>query len=117
MIRTKTMTEDLLQSVTKNCETLFEQTYGKNEETLEFKISNRRQTFHFNPVVLKLKEDWMIGLTCLEVYNSVLNVNATNNKFKLYKNPDGETVSVSYEKVRNESERYLDISDITATDF
>ena len=42
MIRTKTMTEDLLLSVTKNCETLFEQTYRKSEETLEFKIQKNQ---------------------------------------------------------------------------
>ena len=116
MIRTKTMTGELLLSVTKNCETLFEQTYGKSEETFESKVTNRRQAFHFNPVV-EAKEDCMIGLTSVEVYISILNVNTTNIKFKLYKNPDGETVSVSYEKVRNEIERYLDISNITATDL
>ena len=82
MIRTKTMTGELLLSVTKNCETLFEQTYGKSEETLEFRITNRRQTFQLNPVV-EVEEDWMIGLTSLEVYNSIFNINTRNNKFKL----------------------------------
>ena len=37
MIRTKIQTEALLLSITKNCETLIEQTHTKPEETLEFK--------------------------------------------------------------------------------
>ena len=37
MIRTKNQTEALLLSITKNCETLIEQTHTKPEETLEFK--------------------------------------------------------------------------------
>ena len=59
----------------------------------------------------------MIGLTDLEVYNSIFNITEENNKFKLHKYPDGKSVSVSYEKVRDEIERDLDISDITATDL
>ena len=38
MIRTKNQTEDILLSITKNCETLIEQTDRKPEETLEFKM-------------------------------------------------------------------------------
>ena len=37
MIRPKNETEDLLLSITENCETLIRQTHGKPEETLEFK--------------------------------------------------------------------------------
>ena len=36
MIKPKNETEDLLLSITKNCETLIEQTHIKFEETLEF---------------------------------------------------------------------------------
>ena len=38
MIQPKNQTEDLLLSITKNCETLINQTHGKPEETLEFKM-------------------------------------------------------------------------------
>ena len=38
MIRPKNETENLLLSITKNCETLIKQTHRKAEETLEFKI-------------------------------------------------------------------------------
>ena len=48
MIQPKNQTEDLLLSITKNCETLIEQTHGKAEETLEFKMTKPIQKFHFN---------------------------------------------------------------------
>ena len=43
MIRPKNQTEDLLLSVTKNCEMLIEQTHRKPEETLEFKTIKPRE--------------------------------------------------------------------------
>ena len=49
MIRPKYETEDLLPSITKKCETLIKQTHRKPEETLEFKLTKSRETFHFNP--------------------------------------------------------------------
>ena len=38
MIRPKIETEDILVSITKNCETLIKQTHRKPQETLEFKM-------------------------------------------------------------------------------
>ena len=73
MITPKNETEDLLLSITKNCETLIEQTHRKPEETLEFKMTKSRETFHFNPPI-QVKEDWMLGLVDLEVYNSIFNI-------------------------------------------
>ena len=116
MIRPKKKTEDLVLSITKNCETLIEQTHRNAEETLEFKMIKPRETFHFNPPV-EVKENWMNGLTCLEVYNSIFNITEENTKFKHHKFPDEENGGVSYEKVRHEMGRDLDISDITATDL
>ena len=69
MIRPKNETEDLLLSIIKNCETLIDQTHRK-AETLDFKMTKPRETFHFNPPI-QIKGDWMIGLTDLEVYNSI----------------------------------------------
>ena len=40
-----------------------------------------------------------------------------NNKFKLYEFPDGKWCVITYEKVRDEIERDLDISDFTAADL
>ena len=116
MIRPKNETEDLLLSITKNCETLIDQTHRKAEETLEFKMIKPRETFHFEPPI-QVKRDWMIGLTDLEVYNSIFNITEQNNKFELYKFPDKKSGGISYIKVRDEVERDLDISDITAADL
>ena len=115
MIRHKYQTEDLLLSITKNCETLIDQTHRK-AETLEFKMIKPRETFHFKPPI-QVKGDWMIGLVDLEVYNSIFNITEENNKFQLYKFPDEKSGGISYTKVRDEIERDLDISDITAADL
>ena len=114
MIRPENQTENLLLSITKNFETLIEQSHRKAEETLEFKMNKPRETFHFKPPI-QVKGDWMIGLVDLEVYNSNFNITEENNKFQLYKFPDEKSGGVTYEKVRIEIERDLDISDITAT--
>ena len=116
MIRPKNETEDLLLSITKNCQTLIEQTHRKAEETLEFKMVKPRETFHFKPPI-QIKGDWMIGLTDLEVYNSIFNITEENNKFQLYKFPDEKAGGITYEKVRDEIEKDLDIEDITAEDL
>ena len=115
MIKPKNETEDILLSITKNCETLIEQTHRKAEETVEFKMNRSKQTFHFKPAI-QVKGDWMIGLVGLEVYNSVFNITEENNKLQLYKFPDEKAGGVTYEKVRDEIEKDLDNSDITAAD-
>ena len=116
MIRPKNETEDLLLSITKNCETLIKQTHRKAEEALEFKMIKPKETFHFNPPI-QVKEDWMLGLIDLEVYNSIFNITKQNNKFELYKFPVKKRGGISYIKVRNEIEKNLDIEDITAADL
>ena len=112
----KNETEDLLLSITKNCETLIEQTQTKPQETWEFKVIKPRQIFHFDSPI-QIKVDWMIGLTSWEVYNSIFNITEDNNKFELYKFPDDKIGYISYEKVEDEIERDLGISDITAEDL
>ena len=59
----------------------------------------------------------MLGLITLEVYISIPIITEQNNKFEIYKIPDSKRGGVSYEKVRDEIERDLEISDITATDL
>ena len=108
--------EDLLLSITKNCETLIDQTHRKAESTLEFKMIESRETFHFKPPI-QVKGDWMIGLTDLGVYSSIFNITKENNKFKLYKSPDEKVGGISYTKVRGEIEKDLGVTDITATDL
>ena len=116
MIQPKNETEDLLLSITENCKRLIDQTHRKAEETLEFKMIKSKQTFLFKPPI-QVKGDWMIGLTDLEVYNSIFNITEENNKFQLYKFPDEKIGGITYTKVRDEIERDLDISDITHEDL
>ena len=80
MIRPKNETEKFLLSITKNCETLTKLTHKKSGETLEFKLIKPKETFHFKPPV-QSNGDWMIGLTSLELYNSIFNITEENNKF------------------------------------
>ena len=91
MIRPKNATDDLLLSITKNFETLIYQTQRKAEETLEFKMTRPKETFHFKPPI-SIEGSWMIGLTDLEVYNSIFNITEENNKLQLYKFPDEKVV-------------------------
>ena len=109
MIRAKNETEGLLISITKNCETLIEQTHRKPEETLEFKMIKPREIFLFTPPV-HFKGDWMLGLTELEVYNSIFNITKENNKFELYTDTFDE---FSFTELKDELKEILNISDIT----
>ena len=84
MIQPEPETEDLLLSITKNCDTLIKQTHRKAEETLELKMIKPKETFQFNPPS-QVKEDWMLGLVDLEVCNSNFDITEENNKFELYR--------------------------------
>ena len=71
MIRPKNETEELFLLKTKNCEKIIEQTHREAKETLDFKVTKPKETFHFSPSI-QIKGDWMIVLINLEVYNSIL---------------------------------------------
>ena len=109
MITPKNETENLLLSITKNCEALIEQTHRKPEETLEFKMTKPRETFHFKPPI-QVKGDWMIGLVDLEVYNFIFNITEENNKFELYRDTSDK---FGFLELKDEIEEILDISHIT----
>ena len=51
MIQPKSEIEYLPLSNTKSFEKLVDETHGKSEETLEFKMLKPRETFHFNPPI------------------------------------------------------------------
>ena len=109
MIRPKNETECLFFSMTKNCETLAEQTQRKAEETLQLKMITPKETFHFNPPIQN-KRDSMIGLISLGVYNSIFNINKTNNNFELFTDHFDRFL---FEELKDELEEILSISDIT----
>ena len=109
MIQPKNKTEGLLLSITKNCETLIDQTHRKPEKTLEFKMTIPKGTFHFKPPI-SIEGEWMIGLTDLEVYNSIFNITESNNKFELYRDTFNK---FGFLELKDELEEILNISNIT----
>ena len=109
MIRPKSQIEDLLLSITKNCEKLVEQTHRKPEETLEFKKTRPGETFHFKAPIHS-KGDWMLGLIDLEVYNSIFNITKENNKFEIYRDDSNK---FGFIELKDELEEILNISHIT----
>ena len=109
MVKPKNGTEDLSLLITKKCETLIKQTFTRPEETHEFKPNKSRESFHFNPPI-PIEGSWMIGLTSLELYNSIFNINRTNTKFELYTDSFDES---SFEEFKDQLEAILSISYIT----
>ena len=109
MLRPKNDTEDLLLSITKNCQTLVDQTYTKTEETLGFKMITPKETFHFNPPI-QVKGDWVIGIVSLEVYNSIFNITEKNNKFEIYRDTSRK---FGFIELKDDLEEILNISHIT----
>ena len=109
MIQPKNETENLLLSITKNCQTLIKQTHRKAEETLEFKMIKPRETFHFKPPI-SIEGEWMVGLTDLEMYNSIFNITEENNKFEIYRDMSDK---FGFLELKDEIEKNLDISHIT----
>ena len=51
MIGPENETDDLLVSKTKTCETFIKQPHRRAEETLEFKLTKSRETFHLNHLI------------------------------------------------------------------
>ena len=109
MIQPKNQADDLLLSITKICETLINQTNRKPEETLEFEMIKPREIIHFKPPI-QGKEDWMIGLVDLEVYNSVFNITEENIKFELYRDTSDK---FGFLELKDEVEEILNISHTT----
>ena len=71
--------ESLLVSFAKSNQEI---THSKPQETLEFKMTKQNESFSFD-VPLILIEKWMMGVTSLEVYNTVNKITNSNNKLEL----------------------------------
>ena len=59
----------------------------------------------------------MISLVDLEIYNSIFITTEENNNLEIYKFPDSWIGGISYEKVRDDIENNLEISENTASDL
>ena len=77
--------ESLLLSIAKSNQEIVENTHSKPQETLEFKMTKQKESFSFD-VPLLLPEKWMMGVTSLEVYNTVYNITEKNNKLQIILN-------------------------------
>ena len=74
--------ESLLLNIAKSNQEIVENTHSKPHETLEFKMTKQKESFSFD-VPLTLNEKWMMGVTSLEVYNTVYNMTEKNNKLQI----------------------------------
>ena len=61
---------------------IVENTLSKPQETLDFNMTKQKESFSFD-VPLEVPEQWMMGVTSLEVYNTVCKITPINNKFKI----------------------------------
>ena len=59
----------------------------------------------------------MIGLTRLEVYNSIFHITEEENKVKVYLFPQSRNGGISYEKFKDQTENEMESTYITATDI
>ena len=74
--------ESLLLSIAKSNLDIVENTLSKPQETLEFKMNKQKESLSFD-IPLDLPEKWMMGVTSLEVYNTIYNITEKNLNFLL----------------------------------
>ena len=77
--------ESLLLNIAKSNQEIVENTHSKPQEALEFKMTKQKESFSFD-FPLQLNEKWMMGVTSLEVYNTVYNITNSNNKLEIVLN-------------------------------
>ena len=106
--------ESLLLSIAKSNQEIVENTHSKPQETLEFKMNKQKESFSFD-IPLELPEKWMMGVTSLEVYNTVYNITEKNKKLKiLLKDEQLKSLNVDTQLVLNVEYLYK-ISDMQST--
>ena len=74
--------ESLLLSIANSNQEIVENTHSKPQETVEFKMTKQKESFSFD-VSLLMPEKWMMGVTSLEVYNTVYNITEKNNELEI----------------------------------
>ena len=102
------MNNELLLLIKKHTDTLIQQTKTKPQETLEFKLNKKRQTFSFNPPVNLIEEDkWLLAVSSFACTNSVFNITDDNNSFSIIIPAHWETEFA--EKTIDEVNRLLEL--------
>ena len=69
-------------SIAKSNQESVENTHSKPQETVESKMTKQKESYSID-VPLNLEEKWMMGVTSLEVYNTVYNITEKNNKLQI----------------------------------
>ena len=72
-------------------------------------MTKPRETFHFNPPI-PIQGSWMLGLTCLEVSNSIFNITEEKKNFELYTDTFDE---FPFKELKDELDEILNVLDIT----
>ena len=102
--------ESLLLSIAKSNQEIVENTHSKPQETLEFKMTKQKESFSFD-VPLILNEKWMMGVTSLEVHNTVYNITEKNNKLQIILNDQ------QLKELKHDSGLILFVEDLYVTYF
>ena len=101
----------MLLLIKKHTDTLIEQTKTKPQETLEFKMNKRMQTFSFNPPIILLEEGkWLLAVSSFECINSVFNITNENNSFSII--IPGHYQNKSDEKAINDLNKLLELKSL-----
>ena len=87
--------ESLLLNIANSSQEIVENTHSKPQESLEFKMNKQKESFSFD-IPLELPEKWMMGVTSLEVYNTVYNISEKNNKIQIILN-DQQLKSLNFD--------------------
>ena len=105
------MNNELLLLIKKHTDTLIEQTNTRPQETLEFKMKNRRQTFSFNPPINLIEEGkLLLAVSSFECTNSVFNITNENNSFSII--IPGHYQNKSDEKMINDLNKLLELESL-----
>ena len=105
------MINELLLLIEKHKNTLIEQTKTRPQETSEFKMKNRRQTFSFYPPINLIEEGkWLLAVSSFECTNSVFNITNENNSFSII--IPGHYQNKSDEKMINDLNKLLELKSL-----
>ena len=72
-------------------------------------MTKPREIFQFTPP-MEIKDDWMLGLVDLEVYNSIFNITEEKNKFEIYRDMSDK---FGFLELKDELEETLNFSNFT----
>ena len=105
------MNNELLLLIKKHTDTLIEQTQTKPQETLEFTMNKRMQTFSFNPPINLVEQGkWLLAVSLFHCTNSVFNFTNENNSFSII--IPGHYQNKSAEKTIDELNNLLELKSL-----